>query len=135
MIVLALDENLDPTLVSDLLKEAGFKVVGEPSAPYAVFDQSLDGLLQRTSEAGAAPITSDTATPTKAGHDPDRRSDPWPARGAPVSMRLAKTSRWRLPCRPSFTLLTTIAPSGPRLADSCARVAMRSRPMNLQNSC
>jgi hypothetical protein len=70
MIVLALDENLDPTLVSDLLKDAGFKVVGEPSAPYAVFDQSLDGLLQRTSEAGAAPITSDTATPTKAGHDP-----------------------------------------------------------------
>ena len=40
MIVLALDENLDPTLVSDLLKEAGFKVVKSPSAPYAVFDQS-----------------------------------------------------------------------------------------------
>ena len=54
MIVLALDENLDPALVSDLLQEAGFKVVkGLPQAPYAVFDQSsLDGLLQRTSEGG-----------------------------------------------------------------------------------
>ena len=70
MIVLALDENLDPTLVSDLLKEAGFKVVGEPSAPYVVFDQSLDGLPQRTPKAGAARKTSDTATPTKAGHYP-----------------------------------------------------------------
>ena len=47
MILLALDENLDPSLVSDLLKIAGIKVVGEPSAPFAVFDQSLDGLLQQ----------------------------------------------------------------------------------------
>jgi hypothetical protein len=54
MILLALDENLDPSLVSDLLKKAGIKVVGEPSAPFAVFDQSLDGLLQRTSKADAA---------------------------------------------------------------------------------
>ena len=30
MIVLALDENLDPALVSDLLQEAGFKVVKGP---------------------------------------------------------------------------------------------------------
>jgi hypothetical protein len=71
MIVLALDENLDPALVSDLLQEAGFKVVkGLPQAPYAVFDQSsLDGLLQRTSEAGAARKTSDTATPAMAECD------------------------------------------------------------------
>lgn len=72
MIVLALDEKLDPALVSDLLKEAGFKVVkGPPQAPYAVFDQSSLELLQRTSEAGAARKTSDTATPAKAVYDPE----------------------------------------------------------------
>jgi hypothetical protein len=62
MIVLALDDNLDPALVSDLLREAGFKVIEDPSAAIAAVERSLDGSLKRAPEGGAAPIGSDTVT-------------------------------------------------------------------------
>jgi hypothetical protein len=55
MIVLAVEESLDPDLVADLLKEAGFKVIDVPPAVTVVLDRLLDGSLKRTSERDASP--------------------------------------------------------------------------------
>jgi hypothetical protein len=83
MIVLVLDEGLDPAFIADFLTEAGFKVVNDPSAAIALFDQ-------RTSEAGVASIASDIVAPAKAEHDLDDGQ----MLGPPGALRLRSACAW-----------------------------------------